>query len=81
MMKRTSIVGLLLLTIVLAAVPLRPAHAYIDPNSAGPLYQMLFPLLIAIGSAIAMLRRTIARAWSRVTSAVASVVRGQRAGP
>jgi hypothetical protein len=80
-MKRTTIVGLLLWTAVLTLAPLRPAHAYIDPNSAGPLYQMLFPLLIAIGSAIAVLRRTIARAWNRLTSAVASAVRGQRAGP
>jgi hypothetical protein len=79
-MKRMSILGLLLWTTVLAVAPLRPAHAYIDPNSAGPLYQMLFPLLIAIGSAVAMLRRAIARAWSRVATAVISVVRGERAG-
>jgi hypothetical protein len=78
-MKRTSIVGVLLATVVLATAPLQPAHAYIDPNSAGPLYQLLFPLLIAIGSVIAMLRRVIARAWNRVTSALASVLRGQRA--
>ncbi len=80
-MKRTSIVGLLLLTTVLAVAPLRPAHAYIDPNSAGPLYQFLFPLLIAVGSAIAMLRRVIAQAWRRLASAVMSAVRGQRASP
>ena len=81
MMKRTTIVGLLLLTALLTALPVRQAHAYIDPNAAGPLYQLLFPLLIAIGSAIAMLRRAIARAWSRVTSAVVAVVRGQRSDP
>ncbi|HTW37332.1 MAG TPA: hypothetical protein VMD49_02040 [Steroidobacteraceae bacterium] len=81
MMKRTPIVGLLLGTTALALLPVRPAHAYIDPNSAGPLYQLLFPLLIAVGSVIAMLRRAIARAWNRVTGAVISVVRGPRAGP
>jgi hypothetical protein len=80
-MKRISIVGLLLWVTLLAIAPVRPAHAYIDPNSAGPLYQLLFPLLIAVGSAIAMLRRAIARAWNRVTSVVISAVRGQRAGP
>jgi hypothetical protein len=80
-MKLTGIVGLLLWITVLTVAPVRPAHAYIDPNSAGPLYQLLFPLLIAIGSALAMLRRTIARAWNRLTSAVLSAVRGQRAGP
>ncbi len=80
-MKRTSLVGILLCTTLLAFAPLKAAHAYIDPNSAGPLYQFLFPLFIAIGSAIAVLRRVIARAWNRVTSAVISAVRGQRAGP
>jgi hypothetical protein len=80
-MKRMSILGLLLWAAVLAVAPVRPAHAYIDPNSAGPLYQLLFPLLIAVGSAITMARRAIARAWNRVTSAVVSAVRGQRAGP
>jgi hypothetical protein len=78
-MKRTGIVGLLLSVTLLAVAPVRPAHAYIDPNSAGPLYQLLFPLLIAVGSVIAMLRRVIARAWNRVTSAVASVILGRRA--
>lgn len=78
-LKRTSIVGVLLASVVLAIAPLKPAHAYIDPNSAGPLYQLLFPLLIAIGSVVAMLRRVIARAWNRLTSALASVLRGQRA--
>jgi hypothetical protein len=80
-MKRMSIIGLLLWVTLLAVAPVRPAHAYIDPNSAGPLYQLLFPLLIAVGSAIAMLRRVIVRAWNRVTSAVVSAVRGERAGP
>jgi len=80
-MKRTSIVGVLLWTTLLTALPLRPAHAYIDPNSAGPLYQFLFPLLIAIGSALAVLRRTIASAWNRLINAIVSAVRGQRAGP
>jgi hypothetical protein len=81
MMKRTTIVGLTLCTILLAAAPLRPAHAYIDPNSAGSLYQLIFPLLIAVGSALAFLRRTIARAWNWVASTVASAVRGQRVDP
>ena len=79
--KRTGLVGLLLWVVVLAVAPVRPAHAYIDPNSAGPLYQLLFPLLIAVGSAIAVMRRAIVRAWNRLTSAVVSMVRGQRAGP
>jgi hypothetical protein len=65
---------------VLACMPLRAAYAYIDPNSAGALYQFLFPLLIAIGSAFAFLRRTIVRACTRLAHAVVAVVRGGRRG-
>jgi hypothetical protein len=55
---------------------------YIDPNSAGALYQFLFPVLIAIGSAFAFLRRTIVRACTKVAHAVASVFRrGERRDP
>ena len=36
-----------------------PAYAYIDPNAGGWLYQMLFPLLIAIAAAWAALRQKV----------------------
>ncbi|MGH8318196.1 MAG: hypothetical protein ACREUL_09495 [Steroidobacteraceae bacterium] len=78
-MKRTTLVGMVAVGAVLACMPLKAAYAYIDPNSAGALYQFLFPLLIAIGSAFAFLRRRIARACSRLASAMVSVVRGGRA--
>ncbi len=77
-MKRTTLIGMVAVAALLACVPLRPAYAYIDPNSAGALYQFLFPLLIAIGSAFAFLRRAIVRACTRLASAVGSVVRGGR---
>jgi hypothetical protein len=35
------------------------AHAYIDPNVGGWLYQLLFPLLIALAGAWAALRHKI----------------------
>lgn len=63
---------------VLACMPLKAAYAYIDPNSAGAIYQFLFPLLIAIGSAFAFLRRTIVRACTKLAHAVVWVVRGGR---
>lgn len=78
-MKRTTLIGMVAVVAVLACMPLRAAYAYIDPNSAGALYQFLFPLLIAIGSAFAFLRRTIVRACTRLASTVVSVVRGGRA--
>jgi len=72
---------LLLATIAIAVAPWRRAHAYIDPNSAGQLYQLLFPLLIAAASALTALRRYIARLWYRVVNAVVTVVRGERSRP
>jgi hypothetical protein len=77
-MKRTTLIGMAAVIAVLACVPLTPAYAYIDPNSAGALYQFLFPLLIAIGSAFAFLRRTIVRACTKLAHAVVAIVRGDR---
>ena len=78
-MKRTTLIGMVAAIAFLTCVPLRPAYAYIDPNSAGALYQFLFPILIAIGSAFAFLRRMIVRACARLASAVVAVVRRDRA--
>ena len=77
-MKRTTLIGMVAVVAVLTCLPLRAAYAYIDPNSAGALYQFLFPVLIAIGSAFAFLRRTIVRACTKVAHAVVAIVRGGR---
>ena len=77
-MKRTTLIGMAAVVAVLTCLPMRSAYAYIDPNSAGALYQFLFPLLVAIGSAFAFLRRTIVRACTRVAHAVVAIVRGDR---
>jgi hypothetical protein len=77
-MKRTTLIGMAAVIAVLACMPLRAAYAYIDPNSAGAIYQFLFPLLIAIGSAFAFLRRTIVRACTKVAHAVVAIARGGR---
>jgi hypothetical protein len=54
------------------------ARAYVDPNAAGPLFQFLVPLFIAISSALVAFRRMLAQLWRRTTSAILSVVRGGR---
>lgn len=77
-MKRTTLIGLVAVVAVLAWMPMNAAYAYIDPNSAGALYQFLFPLIIAVGSVFAFLRRKIVNACSRLAGAVVSVVRGGR---
>jgi hypothetical protein len=78
-LRRPLNVTLMLAVAALALAPWREARAYIDPNSAGPLYQFLFPFLIAAASALAALRRYIARLWNRLVHAVVSAVRGERA--
>ncbi|HEX3843318.1 MAG TPA: hypothetical protein VHV80_03065 [Steroidobacteraceae bacterium] len=77
-MKRTTLIGMVAAIAVLTCMPLKAAYAYIDPNSAGAIYQFLFPLLIAIGSAFAFLRRTIVRACAKLAHAVVGIVRGGR---
>ena len=44
--------------LVLLVVPLE-CHAYIDPNIGGWLFQLLFPVLVAIGGAWMVLRQRI----------------------
>jgi len=55
----------------IALMPLRSAQAYIDPNSAGPLYQFLFPMLVAVASAFAVSRRVLKKLWRRVVRYIA----------
>lgn len=43
------------------------AYAYIDPNAGGWLFQLLFPVLIAIAGAWAVLRQKIAQFLARLT--------------
>ena len=49
------------------------AHAYIDPNAGGLLYQLLFPVLIAIAGAWAVLRHKVAQFFT----ALAKRIRGK----
>ncbi len=71
-------IGMLLLAAALAAVPLSSAYAYIDPNSAGPLYQLLFPLFIAVAGALAALRRILKQLWLRAVRACVGFFRHER---
>jgi hypothetical protein len=71
-----SIVGVALIAL-LAVGPIEEARAYVDPNSAGPLFQFLFPLFIAITSALAACRRMIAQLWRRATGTIRAAVRGE----
>jgi hypothetical protein len=39
------------------------AYAYVDPNSAGLLYQIFFPLVIAVTVAWRWIKDTVSRLW------------------
>jgi hypothetical protein len=60
------VTGILLLTAMVALIPQRAAHAYVDPNSVGPIFQFLFPLFVAVASAFAFLKRSLLKIWRRV---------------
>lgn len=74
-MKHSRLIGMMAFAILLACAPLQSAFAYIDPNSAGSLYQLLFPLLVAITGAFAAFRRVIARAFGRLKDVIAALRR------
>lgn len=63
--------ALLILAALASVAP--DAQAYIDPNVGGWLYQLLFPLLIALAGAWAALRHKI----SQLFSALARRLRGK----
>ena len=62
---RTRSGGAGLGALVLLAVPLE-CHAYIDPNIGGWLFQLLFPVLVAIGGAWVVLRQRIRAFWAQL---------------
>ncbi len=66
-------------TVLIAFAPFATAQAYSDPNSAGSLYQFLFPLIVAITSTIAGLRRSIAGFWRRLKGTRTAEARGESA--
>jgi hypothetical protein len=50
---------------LILAVPL-DCYAYIDPNIGGWLFQLLFPVLLAIGGAWVVLRQRIRAFWAQL---------------
>ncbi|MES2353781.1 MAG: hypothetical protein V4568_05115 [Pseudomonadota bacterium] len=41
-------------------------YAYIDPNAGGFLFQLLFPVLVAIGGVWTVFRQRIIALWNRL---------------
>jgi hypothetical protein len=61
--RPTSLVILVLVAAI--AVP-RDALAYVDPNSAGLLYQIFFPVIVAAMLAWRWIKEIFARVWRRI---------------
>ena len=74
-MKHGRLIEVTAFATLLACAPLQSTFAYIDPNSTGALYQLLFPLLVAFAAAFAAFRRVIARAFGRLKDVIASLWR------
>jgi hypothetical protein len=54
--------------LTLAAAP--ACNAYIDPNTGGFIYQLLFPLIVAVAAGWRWLRLFAGSAWQRLKTAV-----------
>jgi drug/metabolite transporter (DMT)-like permease len=52
-------------TLLLALWP-ASCFAYIDPNTGGIIYQILFPVLVAIAAAWTFLKDRISALWSKI---------------
>jgi hypothetical protein len=46
------------------------ARAYVDPNSAGLLYQIFFPIVVAVGLGWRWIKETARQLWSKITRKV-----------
>ena len=67
-MKRDGSVLLALLVCLLSVVAIStPAYAYIDPNAAGLVSQIITPLLVAAAAGLTFFRKRIAEVFSAVS--------------
>jgi hypothetical protein len=48
----------------------REAYAYVDPNSAGLLYQIFFPVVVALGLTWRWIKETIKQVWLKIVRKV-----------
>lgn len=71
MQHRRNIPIALVMAVVCAVCIATPAYAYIDPNAAGLISQILTPLLLAGAAAATFLRKQIGAAFSSLSSGCA----------
>jgi hypothetical protein len=67
-MTKISAQSLSAIFIALGALFFAPdARAYVDPNSAGLLYQIFFPIIVAIGLTWRWIKDMARQVWSKFT--------------
>jgi len=57
----------ILLVLLLAVFMAQDARAYIDPNSAGVLYQIFFPVIVAVTLAWRWIKEIAKQVWVKLT--------------
>jgi hypothetical protein len=55
-----------ILMVLVALSVATKAQAYVDPNSAGLLYQIFFPVVVAIGLMWRWVKEAIKQAWLKI---------------
>ena len=67
MRRRSRIQWVWMLCTLFVILTTMPAYAYIDPNAAGLLSQILTPLLVAAAAGAAFFRKQIARLFDGIS--------------
>jgi hypothetical protein len=60
-----SVCWRVVVSLVLLSLPL-PGWAYVDPNAGGWLFQLIFPLLMAIAGVWAVFKQSLRNFWDRL---------------
>jgi len=67
-MTKTSVqLGSVILMAIGALIFAPDARAYVDPNSAGLLYQVFFPIIVAIGLMWRWIKDAVKQVWAKIT--------------
>jgi hypothetical protein len=64
--SRSALFSVVLCALIVLFVAL-PAHAYIDPNAAGLLSQIITPLLVAAAAGLTFFRRRLADLFAGIS--------------
>jgi len=67
MRRHSHAIPMMLVCLLCVVAIARPAYAYIDPNAAGLISQIITPLLVAAAAGLTFFRKRIAEVFSSVS--------------